>query len=247
MTTRPESPLKVAIIQHTAVDSPGVVLHWIETHDLDCQVIRIDQKDDIPNAPDADILMSFGGPQSLHLPDQPDWVHQERSLMQQYVNSGRRVLGICLGAQMLASAMGAETMPNEQPEVGWHMISRVDASQTSHSGGISAGQLAGLPERARVLHWHQNTFALPDGATHLYRSDACANQGFAMDDRAIGFQFHPEVTEKTIRYFLQVSGLVRKQGKHVQSREEIEAGIQEYRDDQAAWFQSFLDGWLLRA
>ena len=211
-------------------------MDWINTNAIHSQVIRLDQKDDIPNEPDADVLMSFGGPQSLHRSDQPEWVQRERALMQLYMNSGRKVLGICLGAQMLASAMGAQTMPNDQPEVGWHVVSRVD----------SVSRFAGLPDNTYVLHWHQNTFALPAEATHLYQSDACVNQGFAVGDHAVGFQFHPEVTEKTIRYFLQVSGLVRKQGKHVQSREVIEAGIQEYRHEQAAWFQSFLDGWLLR-
>ncbi|TWT53606.1 glutamine amidotransferase [Rubripirellula amarantea] len=228
--------MQVLLIQHTAVDSAGVVADWIQNHGLQCTTLRLDRGDEIPSTFDADVLMSFGGPQSLHMPDLPAWVEREKSLIRHFIDNDRKVMGICLGAQMLASAMGALTYRNDQPEVGWHHITKVK----------SASKWSVLPKQTRVLHWHQNTFELPDGAEHLYRSEACENQGFAIGDLAVGFQFHPEVTERTIRHFLQVSGIVRKKATYVQTREMIEEGVREHRERQAKWFTEFLTQWLLR-
>ncbi|MDA8743046.1 type 1 glutamine amidotransferase [Rubripirellula amarantea] len=228
--------MRVLVIQHTAVDSPGVVTNWMNQKQVEHTLLRLDRGDEIPFTFDADALMCFGGPQALHLPDLPTWVEQEKNLMRHFIENGRKVLGVCLGAQMLASALGAPTFRNAEPEVGWHKIEKVSGSSV----------FADLPDQAKVLHWHQNTFALPEGAVHLYQSKACVNQGFAMSDLAVGFQFHPEVTEQTIRYFLQVSGLVRKSGDYVQSREFIEKNTAENLGPMNRWFLDFLQSWLVR-
>lgn len=231
-------PLKITLIQHTAVDSPGITTSVLERNQVASQVIRVDQGDRIPTRVDSDVLMTFGGPVALHLPDPPPWVDHERELIRQYVASGRRVFGICLGAQLIASALGAKTGPNAEPEFGWHPVHRTALSDQSKLANL-------LPRNSTVLHWHRNTFALPDGAVHLYQSDACCHQGFCIDDQIIGFQFHPEATAKTVDYYLKVANPSSIEGRYVQTPEQIQRGVAEYLEDQNEMLRRFLEGWLL--
>ena len=177
--------------------------------------------------------MMFGGGISLTTSDLPPWVDQERQLIRQYVDQGRRVLGICLGAQLLASALGATVKRNLEPEVGWHRVFRPE-------GATLSGPAASLPEEMIAFHWHQDTFGIPQGATHLYQSEACSNQAFALGDRVFGFQFHFEANERTVMTFLAVSKLWRRQANFVQSEERVSEGIERYLATQTEHLASFL-------
>ncbi len=230
--------MKITLIQHTAVDSPGIATEILNKNQLEMQLIRIDRGDRIPALVDSDVLMTFGGPVSLHLPDPPPWVEPERELIRRYADQGQRVFGICLGAQLIASALGAETGPNSEPEIGWHQINRVNDS--GHSSLFSQ-----LPTHLTTLHWHQNTFQLPDGANHIYQSDACQNQAFSIDDRIIGFQFHPEATAKTVDYYLKVAKPSRITGRYVQTVDQIRQGIAKHLENQNQMLQQFLECWLV--
>ena len=226
---------RALIIQHTAVDSPGMVQEFLDDSGTKTEIIRIDKGDQVPKRVSADVLFSFGGPVSLHHQCLPDWVDDERNLMTRYLTEGNRVMGVCLGAQMLASSLGASTHPNVQREVGWFPITSI------------GNEFFSLPKELMVLHWHQNTFDLPENAAHLFRSEACRNQGFSITDQAIGLQFHPEATKKTIKYFLAVSGLCRKPYPHVQSTQDILLGMEQHLETQHAWLRTFLRGWLTPA
>ena len=230
--------MKIILIQHTAVDGPGVVSDFLAEHQIESTIIRVDRGDAIPATVQADALMIFGGPQSLHLPDLPAWVEQQQRLIRRYVDENRHVFGICLGAQLIASALGASTGPNKEPEVGWHEVMLTAQAKQSELAKH-------LPDRQVVLHWHQNTFALPSGSTHLFQSDGCKHQGFCIGNKVVGLQFHPETTAKTIDYYLKVSKLCRLPGPFVQSPEQIEQGIANYLPGQNGMLRMLLSGWLL--
>ena len=237
--------MRITLIQHTAVDSPGITTDVLAQHNIATEVIRVDRGDTLPTGVDSnglsdglsDVLMTFGGPVALHGSDLPPWVSQERELIRQYAKAGRRVFGICLGAQLIASALGAMTGPNLEPEFGWHPIQRVESSGQSELTLL-------LPPKVTVLHWHQNTFELPIGATHLYQSDACHHQAFSIEDRIIGFQFHPEATTKTLDYYLKVANPSRITGRFVQTTEEIQRGVAEHLASQNQMLREFLEAWL---
>jgi GMP synthase-like glutamine amidotransferase len=95
-----------------------------------------------------------------------------------------------------------------------------------------------------VLQWHQDTFDIPSGATRLFRSEACDNQGFAIDDRVFGFQFHLEASAKTVSTFLAVSTVWKQQAPFVQSEAEITEGIEKHLPSQAETLERFLSNWL---
>ena len=113
--------MKILVIQHSAADSAATAGEVIDRLGHTVQTVRLDRQDALPDAVDADALLMFGGGISLTSPNRPPWVAQEQSLIRSYVSEGRCVLGICLGSQMLASALGANVRRNAQPEIGWHV------------------------------------------------------------------------------------------------------------------------------
>lgn len=229
--------MKIVLIQHTAVDSPGVTLDFLKSSQVDFTTVRIDRGESIPTDVDADVLMTFGGPVSLYQPGLPKWVEDERTLIRRYVDAGRKVFGICLGAQLIASALGSKVYAGVQPEIGWHKIRLTD----THGQSAIADS---LPSSQTVLQWHRNTFDLPADAVHLYQSDACAHQAFSIEDRIVGFQFHPEATRKTVEYFLRFASPQQFSGDWVQTEQQINDGIAVYLDQQNQTLHRFLSQWL---
>jgi GMP synthase-like glutamine amidotransferase len=229
--------MKILIIQHSAADFPATAGEVIERLGHSVETIRIDREDAVPGSADADALMMFGGGISLTSPELPPWVAQEQSLIRSYVSEGRRVLGICLGSQILASALGANVRRNRHAEIGWHQIERVDGAQASGVASV-------LPERMTVLQWHQDTFDIPPGARRLFKSEACDNQAFTIDDRVFGFQFHIEANPKTVSTFLAVSSHWKQEGPFTQSEAEINQGLETYLPTQAEILERFLESWL---
>jgi GMP synthase-like glutamine amidotransferase len=138
------------------------------------------------------------------------WLGVEKELIADAVESKKVVLGICLGAQLIASALGAKVYRLPQPEIGWFPIER--------TGGQGA---RALPARADVFHWHGETFDLPTGAAGFARSDACENQAFTIGDRVVGFQFHLETTPTAARAMIDACGSDLVPGRFIQTEEEI--------------------------
>ena len=198
--------------------------------------VRIDRQEPIPKTVECDALMTLGGPFRLTATHQPDWIAEEQELIRQYVDQDRRVMGICLGSQILASALGASVRRNHQPEVGWHTVTRVsDQSRIVNEA---------FPDRLSVFQWHRDTFEIPPGATRLLESSMCQNQAYTIDDRVFGFQFHLEADERTIRTFLAVSPLRNQQGAAVQTASEIMKGTLSYLPRQIDLLNSFLTRFL---
>ncbi len=225
--------MKILVIQHSAADPPAEAAVVLDRLGCDVRIVRIDRGEAIPETVDADMLMMFGGAMSLTSPDPPPWLAQEKALIRRYVDEGQRVLGICLGAQILASALGANVRRNAQPEVGWHKIEVVDAPKRSKLADL-------FPRELTVFQWHQDTFEIPPGGVRLMRSTACRNQAFIVDDRILGCQFHMEANAKTVRTFLAVSSLWKQSGTFVQSESEITAGIERYLSEQNLALQNVL-------
>ncbi len=229
--------MKILVIQHSAADSPATASDTIDRYGDQVQTIRIDKGEAIPDSVDADVLMTFGGAISLAGPIHPPWVAHEQALIREYVGHGRRVLGICLGSQMVASALGGRVRRNAEPEIGWHTIEQM--------GELKSPVVAEtFPQQMTVLQWHQDTFEIPPGATHLFRSQACENQGFTIDDRVFAFQFHLEASPRTVDIFLAVSDLAKQPRPFVQSEPEIIRGKEVHLRQQTETLERFLEAFL---
>lgn len=232
--------MKILVVQHSAADGPGAFAQI--TGELGCSltVHRADTQPQFPDTVDHDMLACFGGAFSLAVDSPPDWVEKERELIRRYVDGGKRVFGICLGAQMIASALGAEVRRNRVAEVGWHDVIQVDPQPSSLVKEC-------FPESWKTLHWHQDTFAIPDGAHRLCWSEACDNQAYAIGDQVFGFQCHLEANEQIVRIFSAVGGIHRSLTElpdSVQPVSQIEKLTRQFLAGQTEILRKFLTAWL---
>jgi GMP synthase-like glutamine amidotransferase len=135
----------------------------------------------------------MGGPMNVHEDDRFPWLAQERRFIRRAIDDGRLVLGVCLGAQFVADALGARVFRNPTGrEIGWFAVRPTPEA----AGSVT---FAGVPERAMVFHWHGDTFDLPAQAVRLAESDATRIQAFeALGGRVLAVQFHPEATADSV-------------------------------------------------
>lgn len=151
-----------------------------------------------PPAEAIDGLVSMGGPQSAYEQTRYPYLAREIEMMRQVAKAGKPVLGVCLGSQLLAAALGAQVTKNAQKEIGWYPLMREAAAE-----GDPMWEPFGQTET--VFQWHGDTFALPKGAVQLASSPLCAQQAFRYGGRAYGLQFHVEVTEPMIRAWMRAN------------------------------------------
>jgi GMP synthase-like glutamine amidotransferase len=179
--------LKAHWFQHAPFEGLGSIEEWLERKHAQVSSTRFFERPVLPDLDNLDLLIIMGGPMSVNEEAAYPWLRREKELIARAIAQGKAVIGICLGAQLIASALGARVRRNAFTEIGWFPVERVV--------GDEAGGLAGiLPVREDFFHWHGETFDLPQGARHIARSEACENQGFVVGDRIAAFQFHLETT-----------------------------------------------------
>jgi GMP synthase (glutamine-hydrolysing) len=175
----------------------------------------------------------FGGVQSANDGETTDYIRHEIDWIGRFVDAGKRYLGICLGAQMLARALGARVAPHAG---GWHEIGYYPIQPTDHGRDL-------FPETLHVYQWHKEGFDLPRGATLLAQGEIFPNQAFRVGAHAYGLQFHPEVTGEDARSWMdEVPDHAGRPG--AQCTEEHAAGIEKYDAGLHNWVAGFFDRWL---
>ncbi len=184
-------------LQHADHEDLGCIAPWLARHRMQVHSSRLQHGDALPATSDFETLILMGGPMNVDDHTAHPWLAAEKTLIRNAIDQGRRVLGLCLGAQLIAASLGAPVQPNPEPEVGWFEV-------RLHAGGSAAPLLAGWPQVFEAFHWHADTFAIPSGAENLMSSAACAHQGFALGPRVLGLQFHLEVTAADARRWFAV-------------------------------------------
>ncbi|OAI56828.1 amidotransferase [Verrucomicrobiaceae bacterium SCGC AG-212-N21] len=180
--------MKVHVLQHVPFEGLGSIEPWLLSRGAVVSFTRFYESAELPSPHGLDLIIAMGGPMSVNDEAALPWLIAEKQFIREAIGHGTSVLGICLGSQLIASALGARVYPNKHREIGWFDILSTSTAPDSFR----------FPERASVFHWHGETFDLPAGATRLARSAACENQAFQVGRNVIGLQFHIEVTEQSV-------------------------------------------------
>lgn len=173
------------VLQHVEWEGPGVIVREARSRGFDVEVRRLDLEDQVPDADQVDGLVVMGGPFGVYEEDRYPFLAKERNLLAAAVRRGCPVLGICLGAQLLAKALGGQVFPGHGAEIGFGSISLTHA-------GLQDVLFAGIGNVVPAFHWHSDTFTLPQGAVLLASSQMYPHQAFRLGSRAYGLQFHVE-------------------------------------------------------
>jgi len=225
--------MRLHYLQHVPFENPGSILTWANVNDFEVTKTLMFQDDDLPDHDDYDWLVVMGGPMNIHDHKNYPWLVREKLFIKTAINSGKIIIGLCLGGQLIADAIGGEVTTNHQLEIGWFPIRFKTDNKSSTIFSF-------LPDEPTVFHWHGDTFSkLPENAECIAESDACANQAFIYKERVFGFQFHLETTEKIIEDLVLNCGNEMISGPYVQSK--IELLNNENINQTNNWMDEFLN------
>lgn len=181
--------MRVHWLQHVPFEGLGSIEPWLAARGHDVTMSRLYAGDALPEPGEYDWLIVMGGPMNVDQEAEYPWLAEEKRCLAAALAAGKRVLGICLGAQLMARALGAAVTPGS-PEIGWFDVELTGAAAQSPL-------LGDFPARFIAFHWHGDRFEIPDGAIHAAASGHCGNQAFVYGERAVGLQFHLETTPES--------------------------------------------------
>jgi GMP synthase-like glutamine amidotransferase len=213
--------MRTHYLQHVPFEGLGSIETWLEAAGCKITNTRFFESADLPDPAVIDLLVIMGGPMSVNDEEKLPWLAVEKRFIRTVINSGKPVLGICLGAQLIASAMGALVYRNHVKEIGWFPIDGI-----SHNDRSSFS----FPKSVVAFHWHGETFGLPSGAIRLASSEGCENQAFQIGKSVIGLQFHLETTPESAQAIISHCREELVPSQYVQAEEEIlSASHERYR------------------
>lgn len=196
-------------LQHVPFEGPGYLATWVRARGHRLTSTKLWQDHILPERDEFDGLFILGGPMNVYEVDEHPWLAAEQQFIALALVDDKPILGICLGAQLLAVVLGGSVTQNLDTEIGWFPV---ELTPAAHESAL----LRGFPERFMVFHWHGDRFSIPPDAIHLARSEACDEQAFVYKNRAVGLQFHLESTEHSIAALIQHCGEDISCGQYIQ-------------------------------
>lgn len=182
--------MRAHYLQHVPFEGLGSIKSWLKNAGYDITVTRLYQSTLLPDPQSLDLLIILGGPMSVNDEEQFPWLRTEKLFIRQVIDAGTPVVGVCLGAQLIASSLNESVYPNRNKEIGWFPV-----QGCIHQNNF----LFSFPEEIEAFHWHGETFDLPPGSVLLATSEGCMNQAFQIGKSVIGLQFHLEVTPAAVQ------------------------------------------------
>lgn len=227
--------MKFEIIQHVSFEGPGEIETWLKQNKHSYNIRRMDLWDSLPPVESFDSLIVMGGPMGASDDSIYPWMSLEKQLIRDAIQSNKKVMGICLGSQLIASVLGAKVFRNSEKEIGWHSVNL-------ESGTFSKELNCNIDSDATVFHWHGDAFGLPEGAKRLANSEATLNQGFLYKNHVLALLFHLEMNAVIIEGLLKHGADDLTDGLFVQTAKEIKAGIAANTPQTQKLLFSILDG-----
>jgi GMP synthase-like glutamine amidotransferase len=205
--------MRIHWFQHVPFEGLGAIESWLlaRGHTLTCT--RFYAGETAPaTVRGFDWLIVMGGPMNIYQYRDYPWLRAEKRVIRDAVTTNKRVLGVCLGAQLIADVLGGKVYQNDEREIGWFPVTAVP------EGAVSP---FAFPDQTMVFHWHGDTFSLPPGCVWLARSKACEHQAFASGSRVLGLQFHLEMKAEAVKQITAECASELTPAAYVQSAAEI--------------------------
>lgn len=195
--------MKVLILKNVPQEGPGTIKDFLKREGIHYRVVEL-ESEKIPDD-DYDSLVIMGGPMSVNDEGIYPYLKEEERVVSDYIRRGKKILGICLGAQMLAKALGSKVYKGPVQEIGWYPIELSgDGIKDPHMQRLALHPRNGdISKNFMVFHWHGETFDIPEGAVRLASSELYPNQAFRYGDSIYAFQFHIEVRKEMISEWLK--------------------------------------------
>ena len=208
------SKKRIECFMHVPFEGPGKIADWISEKGHRLHYTRFYDSDPLPDPSTVDMLVIMGGPMDVFDFHIHPWMEDEIEWVKAFIGTAKAVLGICLGAQIIASALGVEVYPGPHKEIGWHNLQFFPSL-----GDFKICK--DLPVTRKVFHWHGDTFNIPEGATRIAGSQAFPNQGFIYANHVAALQFHLEVTPESLNELVDNCRDELVEGTFIQSEKEI--------------------------
>ena len=187
--------MSVLFIKHIDIEGPGTMLEYMNTKAIQYQIIDLSLGEKLPsNLNEYQAIVILGGPMNVYEEEKYNYLKDENKFIKKALEEKIPMLGLCLGAQLIAKAIGAKVGKSREKEIGWFKVKLT-------SDGLNDSIFDGFDNEIEVFQWHGDTFDIPENALHLASSNACANQAFKYNN-VYGFQFHLEVTNNMVKEWL---------------------------------------------
>jgi GMP synthase (glutamine-hydrolysing) len=192
--------MNILIIQNVTSEGPGTIADHLRETNTSVASIDLERGHAIPDIAPFSHVIILGGPMAVYEMDKTPYLKDEARLIEKAIKTGKHVLGVCLGAQMLAHVLGSRVYPGGQKEIGWYDVALTDEGMQDRCMAELAVEGR---KTAQVFQWHGDTFDLPANSVRLASSDIYPNQAFRYSDRVYALQFHIEVTPGIVSGWLR--------------------------------------------
>ena len=227
--------MHIHFIQHVAFEYPGSIVDWAAEKQFTTSYTKVFEEVEFPALQSFDMLIILGGPMGVYEEDVLPWITAEKAFIKAAIGANKKVFGICFGTQLIASVLGAKVYPHTLKEIGWWPVQKA-------SGHVLTKN---LPKEFVTFHWHGDTYDLPNGATQLFKSAVCNQQGFVYGANVAGLQFHMEVKEDLLNGMTEHErGELTGEG-YVQTEETINSFIEAEAPSQSAYIKTILEEFII--
>ncbi len=231
--------MRIQYFQHVPYEGLGNIEGWIRSKNFVLSATRFFAADPLPKLDEIDWLIIMGGPMGSYDDKKYPWLTTEKRFIEASIKAGKKVLGICLGAQLIASVLGEKVYPHIHQEIGWFPLKLT-------AEGMESEVLRGFPTELLAFHWHGDTFSFPREASRLAETAACRNQAFAYGNNVIGLQFHLDVTRETVEQLIENCGAELVNSSYIQTPEQMLSPAAQFGNIQKYMYK-LLDNFITQA